>query len=76
VKEDAENKLQKFLHPVSGGFDGKGWPFGRSIYISEIYEVIDCVEGVNYIVPDSVKIDCVEGVDSVTPKSVNLKKRC
>ncbi|AKB18672.1 putative baseplate assembly protein [Methanosarcina sp. WWM596] len=50
VKKAIENKLEKFLHPVSGGFDGKGLPFGRSVYLSEIYELIDGVEGVDYVV--------------------------
>ena len=49
VKENVKNKLENFLHPVSGGFDSKGWPFGRSVYRSEIYEIIDGVEGVSYV---------------------------
>ncbi len=54
VKTDVEEKLEEFFDPVSGGLDRKGWPFGRHVYISEIYEVIDGVEGVDYVIPDSV----------------------
>ncbi|HEX3035149.1 MAG TPA: putative baseplate assembly protein, partial [Thermodesulfobacteriota bacterium] len=40
--------LEDFLDPLKGGPDGNGWPFGRSAYPSEIYQVIDGVEGVDY----------------------------
>lgn len=74
VKESVENKLKDFLHPVSGGIEGKGWPFGRSVYISEIYEVIDSVEGVNYVIPDSVKINYIADKNGVIPNFVTIKK--
>jgi hypothetical protein len=32
--------LEQFLHPLEGGPDGKGWPFGRNVYVSEIYELL------------------------------------
>jgi hypothetical protein len=47
VIKDVNNTLKDFLDP--GGFDGKGWPFGRPVYISEIYEKIDGVDGVDYV---------------------------
>ncbi|MDD4651462.1 MAG: baseplate J/gp47 family protein [Methanothrix sp.] len=44
--------LDAFLDPMIGGPDGNGWPFGRPVYISEIYEVIDNVDGVDYVKSD------------------------
>jgi predicted phage baseplate assembly protein len=41
-------RLRDFLHPVSGGPDGKGWPFGRDVLISEIYRLIEETRGVDY----------------------------
>lgn len=69
VKENVENKLKDFLHPVSGGFDHKGWPFGRSVYISEIYEVIDGVEGVDYVEKASLigKLESEKGDGVISP---------
>lgn len=46
------DRLERFLHPLDG-FDGDGWPFGRPVYRSEVYEAIEGVEGV----------DCVNDVD-------------
>lgn len=48
VKKRINTKLEQFLHPLTGGPDGQGWPFGRSVFPSEIYQIIDDVEGVDY----------------------------
>lgn len=44
----AVEALQGFLHPLRGGSDGKGWPFGRNVYVSELYELLDTLSGVDY----------------------------
>jgi predicted phage baseplate assembly protein len=49
VADEVKKKLNDFLHPIRGGPDGTGWPFGRTVYRSEIYEVIDRVEGVDHV---------------------------
>ncbi|HEX6289753.1 MAG TPA: putative baseplate assembly protein [Herpetosiphonaceae bacterium] len=49
VRRDAQTKLYRFLNPVVGGHDQSGWPFGRDLYISEVYAVLQSVPGVEYI---------------------------
>ena len=49
VRHRLENALKTFLHPLKGGSEGGGWPFGRSVYKSELYELIDDVEGVDCV---------------------------
>jgi predicted phage baseplate assembly protein len=41
--------LDAWLDPRSGGPDGRGWPFGRDVYRSEILQLIDAVPGVNHV---------------------------
>jgi hypothetical protein len=41
--------LEGFLHPVSGGPEGGGWPFGRAIHISDVAALIEAVAGVDYV---------------------------
>jgi predicted phage baseplate assembly protein len=41
--------LTEFLDPIRGGPDRDGWPFGRSVYQSEIYQTIENVDGVDYV---------------------------
>ena len=49
VRRDAVQAVRNFFHPLKGGPDGKGWPFGRDVYVSEMYELLDKVGGVNYV---------------------------
>lgn len=50
VQNKAIKKLQQYFNPLpDGGPDGDGWPFGRAIYLSEVYELLEQVEGVDYI---------------------------
>ncbi|MCX9009881.1 MAG: putative baseplate assembly protein [Candidatus Methanoperedens sp.] len=44
-----KKNLNQFLHPVRGWFDGGGWPIGRIVSRSEVFELINKVEGVNCI---------------------------
>lgn len=41
--------LDRFLDPLLGGPNGRGWPFGRDVYRSEILQVIDNVSGVDHV---------------------------
>jgi hypothetical protein len=52
VFDDAIADLARFIHPFQGGRDGNGWPFGQSLFASEVYwrlaqlDAVDYVEGV------------------------------
>jgi hypothetical protein len=49
VLDLAAAALERFFDPLRGGPDGRGWPFGRSIYVSEIYALLDGLPGVDYV---------------------------
>jgi len=49
LRRDAVDKLEKFFDSHQGGVDGKGWPFGRSVYVSELYRLLDEMPGVDYV---------------------------
>lgn len=38
--------LYRFLNPINGYFDQQGWPFGRCVYKSDIYTVLQTIAGV------------------------------
>ena len=48
----ARAALLRWLDPLTGGPDALGWPFGRPVYLSEIYGVLDALPGVDYVEPD------------------------
>lgn len=43
------DNLTQFFHPLHGGPEKKGWDFGRNVYISKVYEVIENTDGVDYV---------------------------
>jgi hypothetical protein len=45
----AVSRLKTFLHPLLGGEDGKGWPFGRNVFISELFSLLDKLPGIDYV---------------------------
>ena len=47
--EQVAAALRKFLHPLTGGFSGKGWQFGRRPYRSDLFTFIEGVVGVDYV---------------------------
>ena len=54
VEQRVQEALEKFLDPLQGGPDGGGWPFGRAVFPSEIYQTIEKVEGVDYATAVSI----------------------
>ncbi len=46
IAEQAQKRLDEFLHPLRGGPEGKGWPVGREVYRSEVMAVLSQLEGV------------------------------
>ncbi len=51
VRAAAAAALTRFLDPLRGGDAGTGWPFGRAVHVSEIYDLLDRVPGVDHVQP-------------------------
>jgi hypothetical protein len=49
IQKKAMDRLTQFFHPLTGGEEQRGWPFGRAVYLSEIYQQFDQLEGVDYV---------------------------
>jgi predicted phage baseplate assembly protein len=49
VRDALAERLTAWLHPLSGGDDGGGWPFGGTIYASSLYRVALQVPGIDRI---------------------------
>jgi predicted phage baseplate assembly protein len=49
VQQAAVSALQQFLNPLTGGSSGQGWPFGRTVYMSDIYQLLDGVAGLSCV---------------------------
>ncbi len=47
----AMNRLQDFFDPLRGGQDEKGWPFGKPLFVSELYLLLSKIPGLEYAAP-------------------------
>jgi len=62
IKTEISRRIREFLHPLRGGKNRKGWPFGRPVSKVDIYHVCEEVGGVDFV--DRVRIrDLNEGTD-------------
>jgi predicted phage baseplate assembly protein len=53
------NTLLTYLHPLTGGADGLGWPFGGTIYFSALFQQIFATPGVQVVEQVTIVLDGV-----------------
>ena len=41
--------LYDYFHPITGGPDGTGWPFGRPVQVGEVYSVLQRLRGTELV---------------------------
>lgn len=44
-----ERALYRFIHPTVGGPDGTGWPFDRSLFLSDIYGLVQGLPDLDHV---------------------------
>jgi len=49
LQADALDALYRYFHPVSGGPDRSGWPFGRPVHVGEVYSVLQGLRGTELV---------------------------
>jgi hypothetical protein len=49
LKRRVVEVVRQRLDPLQGGADGAGWPFGRSLYVSELYELLEGIPGLDHV---------------------------
>jgi hypothetical protein len=73
LRTEIEQRLRRYLHPLVGGKDGKGWPFGRPVYRTDLVHMVEDIPGIEAI--ESIQIydeDRRINVDSVRLKDDEL----
>lgn len=74
VLQAADAAIAHFVHPLTGGYDGRGWPFGRDFSSGDVYGVLQKVPGVSYIaVARLVPMDAVTGVRAEPTDRIALR---
>lgn len=54
LREAALGALYGYFHPLTGGPEGQGWPFGRPVQSGEVFAVLQRVPGVDLV--DDVRL--------------------
>jgi hypothetical protein len=49
VKTRIVQAVRRFLAPLVDPDDGTGWPFGRNVFVSEMYRLIDQLSGIDFV---------------------------
>jgi len=49
LQEEALLALYEYFHPITGGPEGAGWPFGRPINVGEVYSVLQGLRGTEIV---------------------------
>jgi hypothetical protein len=49
VRLQAKTALNQFLHSLTGGPQGQGWPFGRHPQRSDLYALLESLPGVDHV---------------------------
>ncbi len=49
LQTDAVEALYRYFHPIIGGPQGQGWPFGRPVHLGEVYSVLQGLRGTELV---------------------------
>ncbi len=71
VTQDALGALYRHLHPLRGGPDGSGWPFGRAVHAGELLATVQRVTGVEVV--EDVKLYLVDPGSGLPIEGARLK---
>jgi hypothetical protein len=47
--DQAARRLYQFIHPVTGGADGQGWPFGTALTLGDVYPLLQQDTEIEYV---------------------------
>lgn len=48
LEDEILRRLYRFINPLTGGRDGSGWPFGRTLYESDVHQCLQGTPGILY----------------------------
>jgi hypothetical protein len=69
VEESVRKRILEYLDPLTGGHEGKGWTYKRSLTVYEIDQIVEEMEGIDRV--KEVIIDDFSG-DSTKKEIINI----
>ncbi len=71
VRSNAIKALENYFHPLEGGADDRGWPFGQSVHASLVYKLLDQTPGVDHV--EDVKLNGASNVKLLDHELVEVQ---
>ena len=62
LASECQRRIAEFLHPLTGGPEGGGWAVGRQPHRSDIYGLLDGIDGVDFVRGLRVSVDVPTGM--------------
>jgi predicted phage baseplate assembly protein len=62
VANECKRRIAEFLHPLAGGPNGCGWALGQRPHRSDLYGLLDAIDGVDFVRGLSLSIDAPTGM--------------
>ena len=60
LEKEIRKQLKAYLHPLTGGNEGRGWEFGRGVHISDVYALLEGIKDVDHV--DNLELNDGKGV--------------
>jgi hypothetical protein len=70
MRASLERTLGDYLHALSGGDDGEGWPLGASIRRSKLFRLIEELDGVDHVATLTLSPANPQGDVEIGPQSL------
>ena len=70
LQDDAMRAIYGYFHPITGGPEGTGWPFGRPVQVGEVYAVLQGLRGTELV--EDVRLF---GADPITGQRGQVTQR-
>jgi predicted phage baseplate assembly protein len=68
LQEQALTALFRYFHPIEGGPEGRGWPFGRPVLLGEVSAVLQRIPGVEFV--DDARLFAADPISGERGQSV------
>jgi hypothetical protein len=69
VSAAAVSALDQFFDPLTGG-RGAGWPFGRSLFVSDVAAALDGLPGVDFVTSVTISLTGADATDTSRPPAI------
>jgi len=70
LQDDAMRAIYGYFHPITGGPESTGWPFGRPVQVGEVYSVLQGLRGTELV--EDVRLF---GADPITGQRGQVTQR-